>query len=54
LGVSKKKIVHKLNKYGTGTECSNAIDVGFGSTVSVNKTWRGVTCKRCLAKKGKK
>lgn len=50
--MAKKKIVHKLNKYGTATECS--VQVDFGSTISVNKTWRGVTCKRCLAKKGKK
>jgi hypothetical protein len=48
LAKAKKAVAHKQNKYGTQTECGLRIEEVFSS----NKTWRGVTCKRCLLSQG--
>jgi hypothetical protein len=52
LGVSKKVVWHKLNKLGVATECKINIR-NASSEIHTRKTYKGVTCLRCLAKKGK-
>jgi hypothetical protein len=48
--MGKKTVVkHKLNDGYTA--CGRG--VGFSSTIRGNKTWRGVTCKKCLKQKAK-
>jgi hypothetical protein len=50
LGNTKKAVIHRTGSRGIfNTACG--IDV-YGVLKS-NKTWRGVTCKRCLSVKAK-
>jgi hypothetical protein len=44
------KVKHRASA-GGGTVCTPNKYIGFGSTVKVNKTWKGVTCQRCLKKR---
>ncbi len=48
-----KKIVHKSYSGGYAGETRCGIYIGHGSGVVVRKSWRGVTCKRCLRSKPK-
>ena len=50
--VAKAIVFHKINKDGVTTACN----ITYTGNVQGKTTWRGVTCKRCLAKKkgGKK
>jgi hypothetical protein len=45
-----KTVKHRASA-GGGTVCTPSKYIGFGSTVKVNKTWKGVTCQRCLKKR---
>jgi hypothetical protein len=51
ISLGKTVIKHKLAADGVSTACGR--DIGFGTTIKVNKTWRGVTCKKCLAVRAK-
>jgi hypothetical protein len=51
LGKTVKGIKHKLDTDGY-TACGIDLD-HTSSTVKTNKTWKGVTCKRCLVVKAK-
>jgi hypothetical protein len=47
---NKTVVKHKI--VDGRTACGRS--VGFNSTIRGNKTWRGVTCQKCLKQKAKK
>jgi hypothetical protein len=50
--MGKKTVVkHRIDGNGVYTVCGRKI--GFGTTIRGNKTWKGVTCKKCLMQKAK-
>lgn len=52
LGNTTKKTVIKHKRDGLYTACGRYI-ADSATTIKTNKTWRGVTCKRCLAVRAK-
>ncbi len=50
LGNTTKKTVVKHRQDGHYTVCGRYVGyAGTYTNIKTNKTWRGVTCKRCLA-----
>ncbi len=53
LGNTTKKAVVKHRLIGNYTACGTFVSRYTTTAIKTNKTWKGVTCKRCLAVKAK-